>query len=1049
MVLAVAAAFLFFGTAWAQEGTGHSYVDLVMLHEVDPDGTNNQVVGYSVRNIGTATATGVTVSFLLEDLDISTSAGSPDPPDKMIVDSTNQKFTWKFGNLSPGETSLPLSFSTGLHSGHTSAGRVGVINATASSVSPEPDTLLGNNVAKVYSYARDTVSAAYHIEGGKLGLLLSVDNLRPTEGSEVDFELTAQNLNHTALGYFSNNIANVKVKVELSKGLKFKDGWTPPTAFVKSGNQSATWSTPVTDTDGNTASPPASHKIDIEAQLTSDKLSDIPLEERCITAWVDSSLPPPSPDYAMGSLTECLSYDDPPVLFSEGLVGALTPFPCVGVTEYPCLDEDGDGTIDSGIEVAASVPPDQSISTFDSAIKLRSHGVGRIDKTLVGPPYGSAILQPDSVVIQVQDPKARVNDTNSNSVVTNGISWQTGRVPPSNRSGDSDYTVPGVQITYTRKEFNDAIANWDCLIRSVTVGGLDGADAPGRVKIRFPRTGNTFLDPNPTAKRTPLTLTSTSTTVSRYFFEFSTLGTYVVDFTAWAINPDTVTSCTNIESNTNVTSYEDTGTYTFHVGPVAELEVRDGGPNLEVSASQRAYTIMAVNNGPDAAPAAKVTLTGLDAASCRGNATKGSVAFVSGECAWTIGELITKDDFSLTTRERDGEVLTIITSAAADTKITAKIENTDPYQVCIDSSGNDVLPLPASESACETTAGNTWHTAKYYDHISDNNSASIASRAGIQGQPQATLTVTEEADKVTLSWPAQTTLTDGSAVTSYGLVVSGDGGATWRALASRIQGTPHSAPSGALPFGNTRHYAVFAQNRDGDRDLPFATAVVEDVVVRTNTVTRTETVVETVVETETVVRTVPEDAYAYFADEETTRTVAENSAPGSPVGAPVTVVRNSGNEVAYSLEGPDAALFAIEQDSGQILVGEGTLLDYESDTTSYTVEVVADPSSGDSVRTTVTISVVDDVSETGFVFIDPAGVPQMGFPLFASLMHTEGEPIEPRWQWQRSMPDGTWADIPGRYRTSTSPPNWTRAGGCGRWWSSATPGETGRAWRER
>ena len=53
------------------------------------------------------------------------------------------------------------------------------------------------------------------------------------------------------------------------------------------------------------------------------------------------------------------------------------------------------------------------------------------------------------------------------------------------------------------------------------------------------------------------------------------------------------------------------------------------------------------------------------------------------------------------------------------------------------------------------------------------------------------------------------------------------------------------------------------------------------------------------------------------------------------------------------------------------------------------------------------------LAETGFVFIDPAGTPQVGAPLFAGLLHTEGEPVEPRWQWQRSMPDGTWADIPG------------------------------------
>ena len=452
-----------------------------------------------------------------------------------------------------------------------------------------------------------------------------------------------------------------------------------------------------------------------------------------------------------------------------------------------------------------------------------------------------------------------------------------------------------------------------------------------------------------------------------------------------------------------------TETYTFHVGPVAELEVRDGGPSLEASTSQRAYTIVAVNNGPDAAPVAEVTLTGLDATTCTGTATKGSLAFASSECVWTIGELMTREASQIATG-RDGEVLTITTSADVDTKITVAISNTRDYQVCIDSSANDVvLSSPSSLACTDEAATNTWHTTDYYDYISDNDMADIASRQGIQGV--ATLTVTEEADKVTLSWPEQTTLTDGSAVTSYGLLVSGDGGATWRALASRIRSTSHSAPVGSLPFGNTRHYAAYAQNFMGKRDLPFATAVVEDVVVRTNTVTRTETVVQTETVVETV--TVAEDAYAYFAEEEVTRTVAENSAPGSPVGAPVTVLRNSGNEVAYSLEGPDAALFTIEQDSGQILVGEGTLLDFESDTTSYTVEVVADPSSGADVRATVTISVVDDVSETGFVFIDPAGVPQAGAPLFASLMHTEGEPVEPRWQWQRSMPDGSWADIPG------------------------------------
>ncbi len=68
------------------------------------------------------------------------------------------------------------------------------------------------------------------------------------------------------------------------------------------------------------------------------------------------------------------------------------------------------------------------------------------------------------------------------------------------------------------------------------------------------------------------------------------------------------------------TAYTDTGTDTFHVGHVAELEVRDvgGNPGLPASlpACQRAYTVMDVNNGPDAASAVQVTLTVLNADSC-------------------------------------------------------------------------------------------------------------------------------------------------------------------------------------------------------------------------------------------------------------------------------------------------------------------------------------------------------------------------------------------------------------------------------------------------
>ena len=459
LLLAVlAAAFAFSEPAQAQEGTEYEYVDLLMAYEYDEN-----EVGYRVHNIGTATATGVTVLFLLEDLQTDT-FDSPNVTDQRTVDSTNQTFTWSVGTILPGEASNNLPFSTVNHSGHSTWDRIGVITATASSNQPEPNLLLANNVAKVYSWADSSTGATLHMSINRLALLLSVDDLEPAAGDDLNFDLTALNAGaagRATVDDFIDLIGDIEIRVELSDGLDFKStsDWTRPTGFTTTG-RSATWKPEAVDKKGGTDFP-GSREIEIQTELTSDSLDTIPLEDRCFTAWVVDSTPPPPPpaDYALGSLTECLG-DDPPVLFQEGSVGVLTPFPCVGVTEYPCID--------SGIEVAAPVPTDPDITSFDHAAitnNLRSHGVGRRDRT-AGAPYGLTILQPDSVVIHVQDPLARISDSNTNSVVSSGISWQTAREPCNAVLNlDCIYTVGGVEVTYTRKEFNNDISNWDCLIR--------------------------------------------------------------------------------------------------------------------------------------------------------------------------------------------------------------------------------------------------------------------------------------------------------------------------------------------------------------------------------------------------------------------------------------------------------------------------------------------------------------------------------------------------------------------------------------------------------
>ena len=69
-----------------------------------------------------------------------------------------------------------------------------------------------------------------------------------------------------------------------------------------------------------------------------------------------------------------------------------------------------------------------------------------------------------------------------------------------------------------------------------------------------------------------------------------------------------------------------------------------------------------------------------------------------------------------------------------------------------------------------------------------------------------------------------------------------------------------------------------------------------------------------------------------------TRSIAENSAAGSDVGAPVEATDQDGDTLTYSLTGTDADKFEIDSGTGQITVGSGTSLDYEAKT-GYLVTV--------------------------------------------------------------------------------------------------------------
>ena len=104
------------------------------------------------------------------------------------------------------------------------------------------------------------------------------------------------------------------------------------------------------------------------------------------------------------------------------------------------------------------------------------------------------------------------------------------------------------------------------------------------------------------------------------------------------------------------------------------------------------------------------------------------------------------------------------------------------------------------------------------------------------------------------------------------------------------------------------------------------------------------------------------------------RTVVENTPPGHPIGAPVTATDpdDRPSALSYALSGQDAAFFEIDA-SGQIMVGEDTVLDYETKREYRVTVTVTDPANAtDSII--VTIEVLD-VNEPPAFAVETATLP--------------------------------------------------------------------------
>ena len=124
----------------------------------------------------------------------------------------------------------------------------------------------------------------------------------------------------------------------------------------------------------------------------------------------------------------------------------------------------------------------------------------------------------------------------------------------------------------------------------------------------------------------------------------------------------------------------------------------------------------------------------------------------------------------------------------------------------------------------------------------------------------------------------------------------------------------------------------------------------------------------TLLETATLVLSDGNTAPA-FPDAVPTQSVAENAAPGTDIGNPVTATDADGDILRYGLEGEDAASFDIDAATGQIGTRPGVTYDREAQP-SYAVTVTVSDGFGGSDSTAVSIGVVE---RTGITLVDAEG----------------------------------------------------------------------------
>ncbi len=635
--------------------------------------------------------------------------------------------------------------------------------ATTSSF--ESDSRKGNNYTRIWSSLTNQRDSANNQAASDFTVAVSVDEHSPSSGDTVNFTITAKQLTDRFNRYA---VIDQQVAIELTDGLTV-DG--SPTY------DPATRASSVAYNDGtfNIGTLKFSdwkreHSVTLPVRVADDAV----VNDQCLTATITGNPPPgagPYDDDISDNVASLCLGVPPEQVFQDGTVAVWTL--------HACRSSVADNACDTAAEVDVRV-----LTSIDGNIR------------------------DVSPVIHVKDEPGRVFDADGGSV-TNGttVSWQTA----TDEDPDFTGTRSGVKVGFVRSPINNYLENWTHYQVTYTASRLDGGPPPGKISVRSRTTGTALwaLDSGNswTFKRsTNYSLSSASTATTVRLVEFEKLGTYLLDFTA------DLTHATL----TGPSVFRGTGRTIFHVGPIAELGVSDGGPSGDATTEQVAFTVVGINNRNEDAENGKIVVE-LPAGTAGLTTVPVNVGTFDRSAnpptwTWDIHDLELGDRRKSRGLPESVSVTLVVEAVTAGKTATAKVVY-DPYEVCIGSDGSTLAHTTEATCVADTASGGTWHEGTVYDYNTDNNTATITARAGWDGDDGPTWqTPAIHAPAVGLEWN-EIRFLYGLPVKGYEIQWSTNGVSGWTQLETDLP--LEVLVDTTIQSGITRFYRVRAINEAG------------------------------------------------------------------------------------------------------------------------------------------------------------------------------------------------------------------------------------------